>query len=41
MNPEHNPLLGITRRHFFRECGIGLGKIALTSLWALQGEAGG
>src|SRR5262249_35301956 len=27
-----NPLLSITRRHFFRECGYGVGKIALASL---------
>ncbi len=27
-----NPLLGITRRHFFRDCGIGVGKMALASL---------
>jgi uncharacterized protein (DUF1501 family) len=26
--------LGITRRHFFRECGVGVGKIALASLFA-------
>ena len=26
------PLLAVTRRHFFRECGVGLGKIALASL---------
>src|SRR6266496_293258 len=25
-------LLQITRRHFFRDCGIGVGKIALASL---------
>lgn len=24
--------LGVTRRHFFRECGVGLGKMALASL---------
>src|SRR5437588_6091161 len=24
--------LGVTRRHFFRECGVGIGKIALASL---------
>jgi hypothetical protein len=29
---EH--ILQVTRRHFFRECGIGLGKIALASLLA-------
>jgi hypothetical protein len=27
-------LRGITRRHFYRECGVGLGKIALASLLA-------
>ena len=27
-----NPLLATTRRYFFRECGVGLGKIALASL---------
>jgi hypothetical protein len=31
MAPE-NPLLLQTRRHFFRECGVGLGTIALASL---------
>ncbi|HET6246785.1 MAG TPA: DUF1501 domain-containing protein [Tepidisphaeraceae bacterium] len=29
-----NPLLNITRRHFFRDCGVGVGKIALASLLA-------
>src|SRR6266581_264751 len=35
---QHRPyvadqqLLFITRRHFFRECGVGVGKIALASL---------
>jgi hypothetical protein len=29
-----NPLHAATRRHFFRECGVGLGKIALASLLA-------
>jgi len=29
-----NPLLHQTRRHFFRDCGVGLGKIALASLAA-------
>ncbi|MBI2421921.1 MAG: DUF1501 domain-containing protein [Candidatus Hydrogenedentes bacterium] len=28
------PGLGITRRHFFAECGVGVGKIALASLLA-------
>jgi hypothetical protein len=27
-----NPLLEVTRRHFFRDCGIGVGKMALASL---------
>ena len=27
-----DPLLQITRRHFFRDCGVGVGKIALASL---------
>ncbi len=27
-----NPLLDVTRRHFFRDCGIGVGKIALAGL---------
>jgi uncharacterized protein (DUF1501 family) len=27
-------LLNLTRRHFFRECGVGIGKIALASLLA-------
>jgi len=30
--PQNGDLLEITRRHFFRECGVGLGKIALASL---------
>mgnify|MGYP001598483933 FL=1 len=29
---SHHPLLEITRRHFFRDCGIGVGKIALAGL---------
>jgi uncharacterized protein (DUF1501 family) len=32
MSPERDLRIGITRRHFFRECGIGVGKIALASL---------
>ena len=27
-------LLTVTRRHFFRDCGVGVGKIALASLLA-------
>ncbi len=36
-------LLAVTRRHFFGECGVGVGKIALASLLAesLAGRAGG
>ena len=30
--PPLDPLLPRTRRHFFRECGVGLGSIALASL---------
>ena len=29
-----NPLLDRTRRHFFKDCGIGVGKIALASMLA-------
>lgn len=29
-----NHLLDITRRHFFRDCGIGVGKMALAGLVA-------
>jgi hypothetical protein len=32
MSPEQKLALGITRRYFFRECGVGVGKIALASL---------
>src|SRR5207237_217493 len=31
-SPASQNLLNVTRRHFFRECGIGVGKIALASL---------
>src|SRR5437763_7826670 len=34
MNPTLNHPLSLTRRHFFRECGVGVGKIALASLLA-------
>ncbi len=30
-------LRDLTRRHLFRECGVGLGKIALTALLAGRG----
>ena len=32
MSPLQRYSLDVTRRHFFRECGVGLGKIALASL---------
>lgn len=32
MNPELNALRQQSRRHFFNECGVGLGKMALASL---------
>jgi len=32
MNPRDPALKHLTRRHFFQECGVGLGKIALASL---------
>ncbi|HEY8746933.1 MAG TPA: DUF1501 domain-containing protein [Tepidisphaeraceae bacterium] len=34
MNPLQRHCLGITRRHFFRECGVGVGKMALASILA-------
>jgi hypothetical protein len=33
-----DPLLALTRRHFFRDCGVGLGAIALGSLLAQDGR---
>ena len=32
MNPLHQHCLSVTRRHFLRDCGVGLGKIALAGL---------
>src|SRR5216110_2776497 len=32
MTGNIDPLLQLTRRHFFRDCGVGVGKIALASL---------
>jgi hypothetical protein len=32
MDPLREHLIGITRRHFFHDCGVGVGKIALASL---------
>ena len=37
MNFDENPLARRTRRHFFSECGVGVGKIALASLMAADG----
>jgi hypothetical protein len=34
MNTDPTPLQSMTRRHFFRDCGLGVGKIALASLLA-------
>src|SRR3954451_19480632 len=34
MNELQRHCLGVTRRHFFRECGVGVGKIALASILA-------
>jgi hypothetical protein len=33
--------LAVTRRHFFQDCGVGLGKMALASLLASQASASG
>jgi hypothetical protein len=38
MNPDSLALREISRRHFFRDCGVGVGKIALASL--LTGSMG-
>jgi hypothetical protein len=32
--PQQNPSVNITRRHFFQDCGVGLGKLALAGLLA-------
>src|SRR5881628_310309 len=37
MNANHEYAKAITRRHFFRDCGVGLGAIALAELLA-RGE---
>jgi len=39
MKQEDRMLLGRTRRHFFRDCGIGAGKMALLSLMGAPGFA--
>src|SRR4051794_25085699 len=36
---SYDPLLRRTRRHFFKECGVGLGAMALTSLLERDGHA--
>ncbi|MBM3793139.1 MAG: DUF1501 domain-containing protein [Acidobacteria bacterium] len=41
MNPEQRYLQGRTRRHFFRECGMGVGKMALASMLARDGFTAG
>jgi hypothetical protein len=41
MNPVQQHCLGLTRRHFFRGCGVGLGKIALAGLLAEAGSSPG
>ena len=40
--PDRAPGPRVTRRHFYRDCGVGLGKIALASLLVgpRSGEAG-
>ncbi|MFM8357178.1 MAG: sulfatase, partial [Verrucomicrobiota bacterium] len=39
MHPFQQHCLDVTRRHFLRHCGVGLGKIALASLLT-EGLAG-
>ena len=41
MNFEDRYLQARTRRHFFRDCGIGVGKMALASMLARDGFAAG
>lgn len=36
MNPYQHRCLDITRRHFLRDCGVGVGKVALAGLLAKQ-----
>ena len=38
MDPT-DPLLARTRRHFFRDCGVGVGTLALASMLARDGDA--
>ncbi len=39
MHPHDEQVLSQTRRHFFRDCGVGLGSIALTSLLAQESRS--
>jgi hypothetical protein len=40
MNPHYDYLYNVTRRHFLRQCHVGLGGIALTSLLGDRARAG-
>jgi len=40
MSLRKEQLLGITRRHFFQECGLGIGALALSSLFQSEATAG-
>src|SRR5688572_29224480 len=40
MNPRHDYLHGVTRRHFLRQCHVGLGGIALSTLLGDSARAG-
>ncbi len=40
MNQDRLEALNITRRHFFEECGVGVGKIALGALLGESIRAG-
>ncbi len=37
MPPANDPLLQTTRRHFFSQCGMGIGSVALASMMAERG----
>jgi uncharacterized protein (DUF1501 family) len=39
MNRPQRAIRAVTRRHFYRECGVGLGKIALASLLVGKGAS--
>lgn len=40
MNPNQELAQHVTRRHFFRDCGVGVGKVALASLLAQSARQG-